>query len=239
MSLMSGCVVIEPSSFEEALEQLVCVDSMVMEYDSIVCNCVWDVVLRLEDKPVVSSRWLYKVKQASNGSVEKHKAIFVVCVFPKVEGIDYDETFSLFARIDNYFTGWGITKSEADANLYHIVVEGKLLIIILYVDDLILISDDQLIKYCKEDLAGEFELKDLGLMHYFLGTEVWQGDGELFVSQAKYANDILGRFHMENCKPMETPLADNWRKEDAISGEVVEDTIYRQLVGSLMYSVNT
>ena len=68
------------------------------------------------------------------------------------------------------------------------MVKGKLLIIILYVDDLILIGDDQLIMSCKEDLAREFEMKDMGLMHYFLGMEVWQKDGELFVSQGKYAN---------------------------------------------------
>eukprot|EP00253_Pinus_taeda_P034911 PITA_34911 len=47
--------------------------------------------------------------------------------------------------------------------------------------------------------------------------EVWQKDGEVFVSQGKYANEILRRFHMEKCKPMQTPLASNWRKEDATS----------------------
>ena len=76
-------------------------------------------------------------------------------------------------------------------------------------------------------------------MHYFLGMEVWQGDGELFVSQGKYTNEILKRFCKESNKPMETPLADNWRKEDATSGEVVEAIVYRQLVGSLMYLVIT
>jgi hypothetical protein len=70
----------------------------------------------------------------------------------------------------------------------------------------------------------------LGLLHYFLGLQIWQQDGELFVSQGKYAREILGKFHMEGCKPMDTPLPLNWRKEDA--------TVYRQLVGSLMYSVN-
>ena len=64
-------------------------------------------------------------------------------------------------------------KSEEGDNMYHIVVEGKLLIIVLNVDDLILIGDDQLIKSCKEELAREFEMKDMGLMHYFLGVEVW------------------------------------------------------------------
>ena len=77
-----------------------------------------------------------------------------------------------YTRIDSYFTGLGFTKSEADANLYQIVVEGKLLIILLYVDDLILTGDEQLIHSCKEDLVKEFEMKDLGLLHYFLGCEM-------------------------------------------------------------------
>ena len=76
-------------------------------------------------------------------------------------------------------------------------------------------------------------------MHYFHGMEVWQGDEELFVSQRKYSKEILRKFHMERNKPMETPIAGNWRKEDATSGEVVEATIYRQLAGSLMYLANT
>eukprot|EP00253_Pinus_taeda_P008405 PITA_08405 len=79
----------------------------------------------------------------------------------------------------------------------------------------------------------------LGAHALLLGMEVWQGEGELFVSQGKYANEILKRFHMESSKPIETPLAGNWRKEDATSGEVVKATIYRQLVGSLIYLVNT
>ena len=71
----------------------------------------------------------------------------------------------------------------------------------------------------------------MGLLHYFLGLEIWQRDGELFVSQGKYAKEILRKFHMEGNKPMKTPLAWIWRKEDA--------TFYGKLVGSLMYLVNT
>ena len=79
----------------------------------------------------------------------------------------------------------------------------------------------------------------MDLMHYFLGMEVCQKYGELFVPQGKYANKILRIFHMEKCKPIQTPLAGNWRKEDATSGEVVAAIVYQQLVGSLMYLVNT
>eukprot|EP00253_Pinus_taeda_P014866 PITA_14866 len=68
-------------------------------------------------------------------------------------------------------------------------------------------------------------MKDMGLMHYFLGMEVWQKYGEVFVSQGKYANEILRCFHMEKCKPMQTPLGGNWRKEDATLGELSDTMV--------------
>eukprot|EP00253_Pinus_taeda_P003423 PITA_03423 len=101
-------------------------------------------------------------------------------------------------------------------------------------------GDEQLIISCKEDLAREFKImKNMGLMHYFLVLELWQGDGDLFVFQGKYANDILQRFHMDKCKPIETSLATKCRKEDATSGEEVDAIVDQQLVGSLMYPYNT
>ena len=47
------------------------------------------------------------------------------------------------------------------------------------------------------------------------------------MSQGKYAREILGKFHMEGCKPMDIPLPRNWRKEDATSGEVVDAIVYQ------------
>lgn len=98
VALFGECVATEPSSFQEAVQQPVWVDAMVEKKDSIIWNSVWDVVPRPRDKSVVSSRRLYKVKQAADGSVEKHKVRFVARGFSQVEEIDYDETFSLVAR---------------------------------------------------------------------------------------------------------------------------------------------
>ena len=78
-----------------------------------------------------------------------------------------------YEHIDTYLQKMGFVKSEADANLYYLVVGGEILILVLYVDDMFLIGSLGLIKDCKRDLAGEFEMKDLRLMHYFLGMEVW------------------------------------------------------------------
>jgi hypothetical protein len=71
---------------------------MMEEYNSIMKNDVWEVVPRLEGKSAVTSRWLYKLKHAADGSIEKYKALFVARGFSQVEGVDYDETFVLFGR---------------------------------------------------------------------------------------------------------------------------------------------
>eukprot|EP00253_Pinus_taeda_P027671 PITA_27671 len=63
-------------------------------------------------------------------------------------------------------------------------------------------------------------MKDLGLLHYFLGLEIWQRSDGLFVSQGKYAREILEKFNMHGCKPVDTPLPRGWRKEDATSVEL-------------------
>ena len=98
MALMREIVEIDPSYFEEEAQQPIWFDSMVEEYDTIIRNIAWEVVIRMEGKSVVGSRWAYKVKQATDGSVEKHKAIFVARGFSQVEGIDYDDIFALVTR---------------------------------------------------------------------------------------------------------------------------------------------
>jgi len=79
-----------------------------------------------------------------------------------------------YERIDSYLMKLRFTRSEADPNLYFKVEDDKPLILVLYVDDLFLTGADPLILKCKRELVPEFEMKDLGLMHYFLGLEVWQ-----------------------------------------------------------------
>ena len=61
-------------------------------------NDVWDIVLKPEGKSVVSSKWIYKIKHAADGSIEKYKARFVARGFSQKDGIDYEETFAPVAR---------------------------------------------------------------------------------------------------------------------------------------------
>jgi hypothetical protein len=67
----------------------------------------------------------------------------------------------------------GFNNSVADPNLYYHIVGDECLILVLYVDDLFLTDSESLIVECKRALAYEFKMKDLGMVHYFLGLEVW------------------------------------------------------------------
>lgn len=218
------------------------------EFRSIIKNNVWEVVSRLTDKSVVSSKWIYKLTHVADGSIEKYKARFVTRGFSQKEGIDYDETFVLVAmytsirtiislvsifgwkmyqmdvktaflngnikqevfvekpegfvlhsreshvcrllktlyglkqalkvwyeRIDGSTKDLGFRKNDIDSNIYLRVIKNQPLILVLYVDDLFFTGEDNLIDWwCKKEFTNEFEMKDLGLLHYFLGLEVKQ-----------------------------------------------------------------
>ena len=68
------------------------------EYQSIMKNDVWEIVPRPEGNSVVTSKWIYKIKHAANGSIEKHNARFVAHGFSPKEGINYEDTFAPIAR---------------------------------------------------------------------------------------------------------------------------------------------
>jgi hypothetical protein len=129
--------------------------------------------------------------------------------------------------------------SKVDSNLYFKVMNNESVILLLYVDDLFLTGEEKLITKCKKTLAAEFEMKDLGLMHYFLGLEVWQSPERIFLNQGKYVVEILKRFDMLECKSMNTPMETTLKLLVDTSSELIDAMLYRQIIGSLMYLMNT
>ena len=117
-----------------------------------------------------------------------------------------------YERIDKYLIGLGFSKNEADPNLYYKRDKDDMVILILYVDDLLITGDDHLIDQCKKDLIREFEMKDLGLLHYFLGLLVRQNADSIILNQGKYTLDILKKFEMWNCKSMSSLMETNLHK---------------------------
>ena len=79
-----------------------------------------------------------------------------------------------YGRIDSFLTNLGFTKSKVDTNLYLNVMDDELVILLLYLYDLFMMGNEKLIAKRKNKLDEEFKMKDLGLMNYFPGLEVWQ-----------------------------------------------------------------
>jgi hypothetical protein len=302
----------EPTMFEEAVQKKQWKEAMTKEHQSIMKNYVWEIVPSPKEKLVVTSKWVYKIKHATDGSVDKYKARFVARGFSQKEGEDYGKTLAhvakytsiraimslvafmgwsfhqmyvktaflneaieeevyieqlqgfevhsrnthvcrlkkalyglkqapraWYARIDSYLMRLGFSKSHADPNIYYKVMNNAPVILLLYVDDLFLKSEESLIIQCKKELASEFDMKDLGFMHYYSGLEVWQKRGEVFLGQGKYAINILQKFGMMDCKSMDTPMTTDIRKVRDLDSNPVDLSLYQQLVGSLMYLVNT
>ena len=117
----------EPGKFEKLVKHQVLKDAMNEEYESIMKNDVWDVVLRPKDKFVVTSKWLYKIKHGADGSAEKFKARFVARGFSQKEGIDYDEIFAPVARYTSIRSiislvasqGWSLHHMDVNTTLLH------------------------------------------------------------------------------------------------------------------------
>ena len=101
--------------------------------------------------------------------------------------------------------------------------------LLLCVDDLFLIE------VAGRRLAAEFEMKDLDMMHYFLGMEVWK----ISLGQGKFAIEILKRFRMMDCKAMTTSIVSNLKLLSDASSKTVYATMYGQMIGSLIYMTNT
>ena len=85
----------------------------------------------------------------------------------------------------------------------------------------------------------EFEMSDLGKIHYFLGFEVVQTDDGIFVSQKKYMREILNGFKMKNCNSADNAVEFGLKLNKAGRGAKVDNTLYRQIVGNLMYLTAT
>jgi hypothetical protein len=113
-------------------------------------------------------------------------------------------------------------------------------ILVIYVDDIIITgSEARAIAKVKSELCLAFDMTNLGLLHYCLGVEVWQTENHIFVSQTKYAKGLLDKFKMADCKISSTPMEKGLKLSAKTNSKAINESVYRQLVGSLIYLTAT
>ena len=118
--------------------------------------------------------------------------------------------------------------------------KGDLVIICLYVDDLLVTgSNIKDTKNFKKIMEAEFEITDLGRLSYFLGMEFTYTAVGMIVHQKKYAGEILKRFNMISCNAVMSPIEVNLRLARDESGDAVDETKFKRIIGSLRYLCNS
>ncbi|GJR20593.1 ribonuclease H-like domain-containing protein [Tanacetum coccineum] len=140
-----------------------------------------------------------------------------------------------FQRFASFITRVGFQHSKTDTSLFVYHMGSDVAYLLLYVDDIILTaSSTALLQRIITLLHSEFAMTDLGSLNYFLGVSAQRSKSGLFLSQSKFAEEILERAHMQHCNPCKTPV-DTESKLGSDGDPVSDPTLYRSLAGALQY----
>ena len=141
-----------------------------------------------------------------------------------------------FQRFASFIASAGFIGSKSDSSLFVYRRGADMAYLLLYVDDIILTaSSSTLLHSLIATLRTEFSMTDMGDLHYFLGISVTRSKDSLFLSQEKYALDLLDRAGMLQCKPISTPVDTTSKLSAKSSDPVADPTEYRSIAGGLQY----
>ena len=145
-----------------------------------------------------------------------------------------------FERFTKTIMMHGYTQAQSNHTLFYHHNDGKVTILIVYADDIIVTRNDPMkMERLKEKLAVEFETKDLGPLCYFLGMEVAGNKSGISVSQRKCILDILKEARMLGCKPVDTPMDLVKKIGQQKESTPIDTGRYQHLVGKLIYLSHT
>jgi len=151
-----------------------------------------------------------------------------------------------YVQIHIFFTKEGFIRSHADHSLYIKQTGSYFMAVVVYVDDLIILASNMpMMNELKSKLEEEYDMSDLGELHFFLGVHIERDRAARTVTmhQGSYIEGVLQRFGMEDCKPVGTPLDPKVALAKATDEEweqysrEMRDIPYKACVGSLMYAM--
>ncbi|BBH08831.1 hypothetical protein Prudu_021147 [Prunus dulcis] len=284
--------------------------AMQEEIEALQSQGTWSLEPNPGNKNIVGSKWLYKIKKNSDGSVARYKARLVAQGFSQQPGLDFGETFSpvvrhttvrlvlslaamnqwslrqldvknaflhgdleeevfmrqpqgyedpahpeyvcklkksLYglkqaprawnAKFTGYLPALGFKISQSDPSLFVKHEGSDVIMLLLYVDDIILTgSNADLVQSVVDNLSSVFEMKDMGRLAYFLGLQIaYPASGGLFVSQTKYAKDLLHKAGMQSCRACSTPCKPHNQILTDCGEPLSDPTMFRSVVGALQY----
>ncbi|GKC05781.1 retrovirus-related pol polyprotein from transposon TNT 1-94 [Tanacetum coccineum] len=227
---------------------------------------VWELVPRPDCVMIITLKWIYMVKLDELGGVLKNKARLVARGYCQEEGINFEESFAPVARLEaicifiafaahmnmivyqmNVKTAFlndilreevYFSKRAVDPTLFIRREDKDILLVQIYVDDIIFASTKpELCEMFSEILCSKFKMSMMGKMSFFLGLQIYQSPRCIFLNQSKYALEIIKKYGMEKCDPVDTPIVEKSKLDEDPQGKAIDPTRYRGMIGSLMYLI--
>ena len=141
-----------------------------------------------------------------------------------------------YERLSKFLISNGFKMGKIDTTLFIKLRKNDILIVQIYVDDIIFGATNVLL--CEEfakSMHSEFEMSMMGELNFFLGFQIKQFKEGTFINQAKYIRDLLKKFNLEEVKAKNTPMGSSIKLDMDEKGKSVNQTKYRDMIGSLLY----
>jgi hypothetical protein len=299
----------ERKKVDEALQDEGWVSAMNDELHQFTRNDVCTLVPHPAELSIIGTKWIFKNKTDEHGIVVRNKASLIAQGYTQIDGVDFDETFALVARLESirillsiachlgfklyqmdvksaflngvfqeevyveqpkgfqdphhphhvyklkkalygpkqaprawyerlttYLLAKGFIRRQADRTLFIKNQGTHKLIAQIYVDDIIFLATlDSLAHEFSEEMKKEFEMSMIGKLNYFLGLQVKQTAKGIFISQSKYAKDLVKWFGLDGKSRARTPMSTSVKISSDLAGKSVDPSLYRSMIGSLLY----
>ncbi|GJU20185.1 integrase, catalytic region, zinc finger, CCHC-type containing protein, partial [Tanacetum coccineum] len=223
---------VEPKNYKDALTQACWIEAMQNELHEFEHLKVWELVSRLDKVMVITLKWIYKVKLDEIGGILKNNARLVARGYRQEEGIDFEESFALVARLDaiRIFLAYA---SHLNMIVYQIDVKTAFPNDILreevyvsqpngFVDQ----DNPNHVYNLKKALYGLKQAPRLQISQSLRG---------IFLNQSKYALESLKKYGMESSDSVDTPMVEKYKLDEDTQGKAVDSTHYRGMIDTLMY----
>nr|GEZ15330.1 uncharacterized mitochondrial protein AtMg00810-like [Tanacetum cinerariifolium] len=127
------------------------------------------------------------------------------------------DTLSWFNMDNKFFKG------AVDLTLFTRKAGKHILVVQIYVDDIIFaLTDPKACDIFSNEMSSKFQMSTMGQMLFFLGLQVFQNPGGIFINQTKFAVEILKKFRMESCDPVDTPMVDLLKLDEDPLGILID-----------------
>ena len=141
-----------------------------------------------------------------------------------------------YDRLIAYLTEHGFKREFANTTLFIRKDKNYFVVTQIYVDDIVFgATNDSFAQSFVDEMKKMFEMSMVGELTYFLGLLVKQTDSRIYINQAKCARNLVKRFGLHKATHARTPMAANANLTNDPSGESVDVTFYRSMIGCLLY----